>query len=116
MCEMLIKIAAKAVSHGQYVTFQLFSTFAATLALLGADCSLNGPLADTRPTHGRPERGTAWRMTAARYQLSPTCATDSADIAKVQEWLRHANIATTRISDHRRTRPEDSPTVKVSCY
>ena len=36
-----------------------------------------------------------------------------ADIAKVQEWLGHANIATTRIYDHRRTRPEDSPTFKA---
>jgi integrase len=33
---------------------------------------------------------------------------------KVQEWLGHANTATTRIYDHRRTRPEDSPTFKVS--
>jgi len=33
-----------------------------------------------------------------------------ADIAKVQEWLGHANIATTRIYDHCKTRPEDSPT------
>jgi integrase/recombinase XerD len=38
-----------------------------------------------------------------------------ADIAKVQEWLGHANIATTRIYDHRRTRPEDSPAFKVAC-
>jgi integrase/recombinase XerD len=37
-----------------------------------------------------------------------------ADIAKVQEWLGHANLATTRIYDHRRTRPEDSPTFKVT--
>ncbi|WP_217426488.1 tyrosine-type recombinase/integrase [Candidatus Methylobacter favarea] len=37
-----------------------------------------------------------------------------ADIAKVQEWLGHANIATTRIYDHRKTRPEDSPTFKVN--
>jgi len=36
------------------------------------------------------------------------------DIAKVQEWLGHANIATTRIYDHRKTRPEDSPTFKVN--
>jgi hypothetical protein len=26
----------------------------------------------------------------------------------------HANIATTRIYDHRKTRPEDSPTFKVN--
>ncbi len=37
-----------------------------------------------------------------------------ADIAKVQEWLGHANIATTRIYDRRSMRPEDSPTFKVS--
>jgi integrase/recombinase XerD len=36
-----------------------------------------------------------------------------ADIAKVQEWLGHANI-TTRIYDHRKTRPEDSSTFKVA--
>jgi integrase len=37
-----------------------------------------------------------------------------ADIAKVQEWLGHANIATTRIYDHRKTNPEDSPKFKVT--
>ena len=37
-----------------------------------------------------------------------------ADIAKVQEWLGHANIATTRLYDRRKSRPEDSPTFKVS--
>jgi len=34
-------------------------------------------------------------------------------IAKVQEWLGHANIATTRLYDRRKTRPQDSPTFKV---
>jgi integrase len=35
---------------------------------------------------------------------------NEAEIAKVQEWLGHANISTTRIYDHRKTKPEDSPT------
>ena len=39
--------------------------------------------------------------------------TPEADIAKVQEWLGHANIATTKLYDRRRSRPEDSPTFKV---
>jgi integrase len=52
------------------------------------------------------------------HGLRATAATNAldhhADIAKVQECLRHANIATTRIYDHRKTRPEDSPTFKVA--
>ncbi len=37
-----------------------------------------------------------------------------ADIAYVQEWLGHANISTTRLYDRRKSRPEDSPTFRVS--
>lgn len=52
------------------------------------------------------------------HALRATAATNAldhdADIAKVQEWLGHANIATTRIYDHRKTRPEDSPTFKIA--
>jgi integrase/recombinase XerD len=52
------------------------------------------------------------------HALRATAATNAldhqADIAKVQEWLGHANISTTRIYDHRKTKPEDSPTFKVS--
>jgi site-specific recombinase XerD len=51
----------------------------------------------------------ALRVTAATNALD-----NQAEIAKVQEWLGHANIATTRIYDHRKTRPEDSPTFKVN--
>jgi site-specific recombinase XerD len=51
----------------------------------------------------------ALRVTAATNALE-----HEADIAKVQEWLGHANIATTRLYDRRKSRPEDSPTFKVS--
>lgn len=52
------------------------------------------------------------------HSLRATAATNAldhqADIAKVQEWLGHANISTTRIYDHRKTRTEDSPTFKIT--
>lgn len=51
------------------------------------------------------------------HGLRATAATNAlehgADIAKVQEWLGHSNISTTRLYDKRNTRPEDSPTFKV---
>ncbi len=34
-------------------------------------------------------------------------------LAEVQEWLGHVNISTTRMYDHRRRRPEESPTFRV---
>jgi integrase/recombinase XerD len=61
---------------------------------------------------------TALGFQIGAHSLRATAATNAldheADIAKVQEWLGHANISTTRIYDHRKTRPEDSPTFKVS--
>jgi len=48
------------------------------------------------------------RATAATNALS-----NNADIAKVQEWLGHANVSTTRLYNRRETRPEDSPTFHV---
>jgi integrase/recombinase XerD len=54
----------------------------------------------------------------APHALRATAATNAldheADISKVQEWLGHANISTTRIYDRRKSKPEDSPTFKVS--
>ncbi len=48
------------------------------------------------------------RATAATNAL-----TNAADIAKVQEWLGHANVSTTRLYDRRKSKPEDSPTFHV---
>lgn len=38
----------------------------------------------------------------------------SVDIAKVQEWLGHVSISTTRVYVHRKSRPKDSPMFKVT--
>jgi integrase/recombinase XerD len=52
------------------------------------------------------------------HSLRATAATNAlkndADLAKVQEWLGHANISTTRLYDKRDSNPKDSPTFKVS--
>jgi integrase/recombinase XerD len=51
------------------------------------------------------------------HSLRATAATNAlqngADIAKVQEWMGHANVSTTRLYDHRQNRPEDSPTFRT---
>lgn len=49
------------------------------------------------------------RATAATNALS-----HEADIAKVQEWLGHSNVSTTKLYDRRKSKPEDSPTFRVN--
>jgi integrase/recombinase XerD len=51
----------------------------------------------------------ALRATAATSALE-----NNADIAKVQEWLGHASISTTRVYDRRTSKPQDSPTFRVA--
>lgn len=51
---------------------------------------------------------------ALRATAGTNALLNNADIAKVQEWFGHANISTTRLYDRRKTRPEDSPTFRVS--
>jgi site-specific recombinase XerD len=52
------------------------------------------------------------------HSLRATAATNAlennADIAKVQDWLGHSSISTTKLYDKRTSRPEDSPTFKVA--
>jgi integrase/recombinase XerD len=54
------------------------------------------------------------------HSLRATAATNAldhqADIAKVQLWLGHMDISTTRMYDKHQSWPEDSPTFKVQYY
>jgi integrase len=51
------------------------------------------------------------------YATRATAATNAldhnADIAKVQEWLGHANVSTTRLYDRRKSEPEHRPAFRV---
>ena len=50
---------------------------------------------------------------ALRATAATTALEKGADLAKVQVWLGHANVSTTRLYDKRQSRPEESPTYKV---
>lgn len=68
---------------------------------------------DAAATTGRDVDGFgphALRATAITNALE-----HGADLEKVQDWVGHANIATTRMYDRRKHRAEDSPTFTV-CY
>jgi integrase/recombinase XerD len=114
-------------------------TIEAYLVMAGHRTDLAGPL--FRPVKnnrtGRLDRpldpGSVYRNIVCKYgaetgisteviglcvhSLRATAATNAlshdSDIAKVQEWLGHADISTTRLYDRRKSRPEDSPSFRV---
>jgi site-specific recombinase XerD len=70
-----------------------------------------------RPTSNNVRGATASITPDGVYKMLATYAKtlqiDVADLEKVQDWVGHANIATTRMYDRRQQRAEDSPTFKV---
>lgn len=95
---------------------------------------LNGPL--FRPTKGEPDRAlhasSVYRLVrrygkqvgimdlvirfsthALRASAATNALANGADIARVQQWLGHASISTTKLYDKRHLQPEDSPSFKV---
>jgi integrase/recombinase XerD len=114
-------------------------TIEAYLAMAGHRADLDGPL--FRPIKnnrtGRLDRpldpASVYRNIVVKYgretgisaevnglcvhSLRATAATNAlshdSDIAKVQEWLGHANVSTTRLYDRRKSKPEDSPSFRV---
>jgi integrase/recombinase XerD len=44
-----------------------------------------------------------------RARAATSALSNEADFSKMQEWLGHANVSTTRLNDRRKTLPEDSP-------
>lgn len=100
-----------AAGHAQALNSPLFKSLASTQA--------ERPTALTPDAVYKIVRGYSKSIGVqiGAHALRATAATNAldhqADIAKVQEWLGHANIATTRLYDRRASRPEDSPTFKV---
>jgi integrase/recombinase XerD len=62
---------------------------------------------------GIPESVRGFCVPSLRATAATNALENGADIAKVQEWMGHATVSTTRLYDHRHLRPEDSPTFRT---
>lgn len=61
-----------------------------------------------------PELGIEPGPHALRATAATNALENGADFGKVQDWLGHANPATTKLYDKRKERPEESPTFRVA--
>ena len=107
----------EAADHGQEAEGPLFRRIRAPKAGQAAAALTTGSVyADVVVFYMRQVGITGDNM--GPHALRATAATSAlehhADIAKVQEWLGHASISTTRVYDRRGSKPEDSPTFRVA--
>jgi len=106
-----------ASGHGQEVDGPLFRHVRAPKAGVLATALTPGGVYSEVVVHYMKQVGITGENMGP-HALRATAATSAlehhADIAKVQEWLGHASISTTRVYDRRGSRPEDSPTFKVA--
>ena len=106
---------AKITTHGFRSTFADWATEQTTFPAEVREMALAHNVGNkVEQAYRRSDLFAKRRELAEAWARFCTGAEGQADIAKVQEWLGHANVATTRIYDHRKTRPEDSPTFKVT--
>jgi integrase len=96
--------------HGQTLEAALFQPLRVTGATITADGVYKCVLAYAARAKIKVD---GFGVHSLRATAAINAIEHEADIAKVQEWLGHANIATTRIYDRRKSRPEDSSTFKV---
>ncbi|MCC7374047.1 MAG: tyrosine-type recombinase/integrase, partial [Verrucomicrobiales bacterium] len=100
---------------------------------MDSDGALFRPVCNPKGTTARPLTGSAVYTCIVKHYaqaagirpamvrphcLRATAATNAlehgADIAKVRDWLGHRTVSTTQLYDKRASRPEDSPTFKVT--
>ena len=106
----------QAAGHGQELDGPLFRPMRAPAGIVATALTPGGVYSEVVVRYMTQVGITGDNM--GPHALRATAATSAlehnADIAKVQEWLGHANISTTRVYDRRGSKPEDSPTFRVA--